>query len=383
MKTLSQLFLTAFFICMLPGFLNAETYEQKAENFIVLFDTSSSMMDRFQNSDMTKLTAAKRALEHINAGIPSFAYNSGLFLYTPFEEVKSISVHDPESFAASINALPDRLKWNGVFSGGTPLGYGLKNLSQTLESLSGKTVVYLFSDGSNTDILDPVEEAMSLNDNFDVCFSVVSLADGPAGSETLRQIAAANDCSSMVHLESADQDISIASNALFLAIADPFPLIEAEGYSAPDSDDDGVSDDLDMCSGTPVGYSVDAVGCRMKEPVLAKYASFESGENTMTPESVVVIDEIGTYLTRHPEAKVIISGYTDDTGDPSSNMKLSQERAEHVYNYLSSNFNIDKDSLIIRWFGELNPIASNKTDLGRQLNRCVHVKVQGAYTLNP
>lgn len=384
-KKLPWLIPIIFACLLLPTFLNAEIYEKKADNFIVLFDTSSSMVKNVQDSETSKLYAARNALQQISADIPALNYTSGIYTFTPFKEVKALSPHDKNEFNAAIESLPESLKFNGIFSGGTPLGYGLKKLGRTLESLSGKTVVYLFSDGTNTDALDPVREAATLNEKFDVCFSIISLADNAGGSRTLESIATINDCSHLVQLESLDQDISIASNELFLAIADPEPsseeVQEAEAYSPPDSDNDGINDDLDKCENTPIGYNVDPNGCLISEPLISQNTYFGSGTAAISSASISDLSKLGNYLAAHPEATTIISGYTDNRGNAQFNMQLSQKRAENIRDFLASNFDVNEDNIKIRWFGESNPIASNETEEGRSKNRCVQIQIEGAYKL--
>ena len=57
------------------------------DNFIVLFDTSSSTGKPFGGTDTPKREIAKSTLKERNAFLPNLGYNAGLYLYTPFKEI--------------------------------------------------------------------------------------------------------------------------------------------------------------------------------------------------------------------------------------------------------------------------------------------------------
>lgn len=75
----------------------------------------------------------------------------------------------------------------------------------------------------------------------------------------------------------------------------------------------------------------------------------------------------------YPEAQVEISGYTDSTGNQTYNKKLSNFRANMVKSFLMGQ-NLAPEQLKAQGFGNLNPIASNDTKNGRELNRRVEIK---------
>ena len=77
-------------------------------------------------------------------------------------------------------------------------------------------------------------------------------------------------------------------------------------------------------------------------------------------------------LNKHPY-RVEIGGHTDNVGADGFNKRLSEQRAKAVKDYLMQN-GIDAKRLIIRGYGKSKPIASNKTEEGRQKNRRVEFK---------
>ncbi len=75
-----------------------------------------------------------------------------------------------------------------------------------------------------------------------------------------------------------------------------------------------------------------------------------------------------------PDVKAEVSGYTDNKGDDKKNLKLSQDRAKAVMDYLTKK-GIGSARLVAKGYGKDQPIASNDTDAGRQLNRRVEMKL--------
>jgi OOP family OmpA-OmpF porin len=65
-----------------------------------------------------------------------------------------------------------------------------------------------------------------------------------------------------------------------------------------------------------------------------------------------------------------LSGYTDNVGSVSANLTLSKNRAEAVKTYLATQ-GVDPAKITAEGYGKANPIATNKTAKGRQLNRRV------------
>lgn len=73
-------------------------------------------------------------------------------------------------------------------------------------------------------------------------------------------------------------------------------------------------------------------------------------------------------------AYVNVAGHTDDTGDDSYNRKLALARAENVAAYLMGR-GISNDQINVKSFGAENPVTTNTTPEGRQINRRVEVSV--------
>lgn len=94
----------------------------------------------------------------------------------------------------------------------------------------------------------------------------------------------------------------------------------------------------------------------------------------LTQEGVDSVDALADLLTKHPEAKVSIESFTDDTGSDEANMQLSQRRAEVIKKQLVQ-CGISPDRIETIGRGEENPIASNDSDDGKAQNRRTEVIV--------
>ncbi len=78
--------------------------------------------------------------------------------------------------------------------------------------------------------------------------------------------------------------------------------------------------------------------------------------------------EVFNKLNENPSIKVELRGYSDNTGRASANLDLSQRRADAVKNWLV-NKGIAPSRIKSIGFGEANPIADNRTEQGKRLNR--------------
>ena len=89
------------------------------------------------------------------------------------------------------------------------------------------------------------------------------------------------------------------------------------------------------------------------------------------PSANQELTALAVYLALDPRPTVV-EGHTDNSGKPAYNMKLSQDRAKGVMDFLIAQ-GVSADRITSVGFGETRPIADNKTKAGRALNRRVDV----------
>jgi outer membrane protein OmpA-like peptidoglycan-associated protein len=101
---------------------------------------------------------------------------------------------------------------------------------------------------------------------------------------------------------------------------------------------------------------------------------FDTGKSTLRPESYKEIDELAEFLLLKKNMIVEIAGHTDNVGKPEANLRLSQDRADAVRNYLLKK-GVKPDHVQARGYGQTQPISTNDTDAGRQKNRRTEVRI--------
>ncbi|MBE6327449.1 MAG: OmpA family protein [Bacteroidales bacterium] len=187
--------------------------------------------------------------------------------------------------------------------------------------------------------------------------------------------------------------------------------IEVDAHGCPvDSDGDGVADYLDKCPDTPNEALVDTCGCPVdtdgdevpdyldkcptvkgsaknngcpeisaKNKAVLKKAvhgiQFETNNAVIKSSSYPILNRVVTMMKKNPSYKLHISGHTDNVGKPAQNLKLSKERAAAVVKYLTKK-GIKSSRLRSDGFGGTKPVASNKTEKGKALNRRVDFEVE-------
>jgi outer membrane protein OmpA-like peptidoglycan-associated protein len=99
---------------------------------------------------------------------------------------------------------------------------------------------------------------------------------------------------------------------------------------------------------------------------------FEFDSARLKPDAIRASRDIADVLKQYPGRPVAVEGHTDAIGTIAYNQKLSEERARSVAEELAVN-GISRRQMTIFGFGETAPIASNRTEPGRQRNRRVEV----------
>jgi type IX secretion system PorP/SprF family membrane protein len=105
-----------------------------------------------------------------------------------------------------------------------------------------------------------------------------------------------------------------------------------------------------------------------------KNVEFSFDKYSITPSYKYFLDSLKEFIELHKNISVIIEGHTDNVGSNQYNMALSQGRANSVLNYLIEK-GIDKKILTAMGIGEVKPIASNASPMGRALNRRTEIYI--------
>jgi len=317
-----------------------EDFIKTADNFIVLMDTSQSMNHRWQkDATKSKLEAAKEILINGEQGLPDLGYNAALYEFSPFEELYPMGPLDKEKYAQAINSI------KADAEGNTFLPRALRSLEPVLQGASGKTVVFVFSDGVYSDIAgmkDAGDVATELAAKYNVCFYVIGDGNTNLNQKRLQDMAKANECSRLIPFAKYINNPQYNSGALY--------VVKTTSEIVTVSDMKAVG-----AKGVNILFDFDSVAIRPE---------YEGG-----------LDDIGEFMQNNPNSYVVLAGFADSVGDEEYNLGLSRRRAESAGAYLEKNANIDADRIVVEWFGKHNPVADNATPEGRKLNRRVESAV--------
>lgn len=235
--------------------------------------------------------------------------------------------------------------------------------------------------------LDGVTGGQYKNDLFSYAHAGLEFA---LGSRLKPSLSNSNGVATLVNDYTAKYDeLKAERNALVAANNELKGQIEAINNDLKDDDGDGVANKYDKCPGTPAGVQVDGAGCpiivknetKIIEKIIIteedkkvvaeaiKNLEFDLSKATIRPTSFASLDRVAALLIEK-NFKLKLAGYTDNTGSLQLNMRLSKERAEAVKHYLVAK-GANSNNIEAYGYGPNDPIATNATPAGRQLNRRV------------
>ena len=103
--------------------------------------------------------------------------------------------------------------------------------------------------------------------------------------------------------------------------------------------------------------------------------SFDIGKSDIKDGHVPLLEKVKTIVEMFPDAQLVVEGHTDASGDPKSNLTLSEKRAYAVMQYFRQTLLIPADKIQAIGYGADKPIASNQTKDGRAKNRRIDVLI--------
>ena len=318
-----------------------EDFIKTADNFIVLMDTSQSMNHRWQkDSTRSKHEVAKEILVNGERALPDLGYNAALYEFSPFEALYPMGPLDKAKFSQAINSI------KADAEGATFLPRALRNLEPLLQGASGKTAVFVFSDGSFSEIgpgmKDPGDITTELAAKYNVCFYVIGDGTQTRDQKRLEDMGKSNECSRLISFAKFVENPQYNSGALFLV------KTSSEVQTLTEMKTAGAAGDNIL---------------------------FDFDSAVLGPEYHAELDKVGEYMQSNPDSYAVLAGFTDSVGSEEYNLGLSRRRAESVAAYLMNNANVDDDRIVKDWFGKLNPVAGNDTAEGRAMNRRVEIAV--------
>lgn len=324
--------------------LDPAAYTKKVESFVVLLDTSGSMIS--EDEGRPRIYNAQDIVASFNSIIPPLDYDAGLVTY-------------------------------GKGSTGTCTGYGVATTIYGLEPYTQADFAQALGSiqcaASTTPIAEAIDSATGLlvEETGPVAVIIVSdfnWSDPAAVQEAIAQLKSQHVNNICLHTVKVGDDA--AHDALIASLTDPAGC-------------DTAVKGTDLATGAAMSaYVVDTLLTPLDQPLqYEKYtvsaeALFDFDKYVLKPQGIAALQNLGAQIrSQGLRVKDIdITGHTDSIGSDAYNMRLSERRAMAVRNFLVSE-GVNSSIIGVSGMGERQPVASNDTAEGRALNRRVEVLV--------
>lgn len=145
-------------------------------------------------------------------------------------------------------------------------------------------------------------------------------------------------------------------------------------------------------AGAGVGHMMDKQEAEMRDALAASEAAavkregdllaitlkgdvgFDLDSDVVRPGLYNELDRIAQIMVKYPQTSILVEGHTDSTGSETYNQQLSERRASSVTSLLVQR-GVDAQRINIIGYGESQPVATNDTPEGRQMNRRVEIRI--------
>lgn len=330
--------------------LAAGQFIQKTDNFVVLFDRSSSMDDPYAGT--IRLELAKKVVKRMAATIPNLKLNAGLRTFWNDETklVYGMASYDKRNFLKPLRCI----MWG---SGNTPMAKAILAAGNDMASLTGNSAIIIVSDFEHLENLDDMipknvmAAVAKLKEQYGnrLCIYPVQVGNAPKGKIIAQEIVKAAGCGASVNTD------DLGTAAAMGAFVEKIFLGPATGSKGE-------------VGGAMKAEAAAAAGQSSVQGISATI-HFDFDKSAIKPAFKKTIADFAAVLVKNPDAKVVIDGYTDNIGTDKYNLGLSNRRANSFKKALVKKYGIDASRIRIKGFGETDPIAPNKTSKGRYENR--------------
>ncbi|MEY4767727.1 MAG: hypothetical protein RL637_366 [Pseudomonadota bacterium] len=356
--------------------------QQKTNHFFVINDSSSSTDIPYTNSGFTpgaepsKFNVEKELLSRLNKTIPNIPLTAGLrsFGFGSCVDMSStklnqaVAPYSKSAFDTAINSLDCN-------SGGSPMSEAIEAAKADLTSTTGTVALIILSDAHelNDSPLPALKELKAQYGKRLCVYPIwVGNVEEAQGRITMNQLADAGGCgfaTSAGEIASSAGMSKYVQQVFFGKTPVVAPMPKAIAVVDGDDDRDGVKNSKDQCPGTPYGATVNAQGCW-----ILKGIHFDTAKYDIKAQYYPILDNVVKVIQNNPGLNIEIQGHTDNVGTAAYNLKLSDNRAKSVRDYLKNK--VGKETgLSAKGYGLTQPVDSNATEQGRANNRRVQLNV--------
>ena len=262
---------------------------QKVDSFLVIFDASSSMGEKYMGE--TKLARALTFAYRLSATLPPVPLTAGLRIFgglgiLSFKSTAMLYGMTSYSKSAFESALAKITKPSGY----SPLDLAIKAGTRDLTGIKGKIALIVISDGKDMGT-GPLSAAKAIKATYGdrLCIYTVVVGDDQDGDALLENMAKIGGCGFSINADEALTGEGMAGFVEDVFFEKRAPKV-VKKTAEKDSDGDGVVDSLDICPNTPKNVTVDIRGCPLDSDGDGVYDYMDKCPNT--PRAVRV-NEVG------------------------------------------------------------------------------------------
>lgn len=336
---------------------------QKTDNVIVLFDKSASMGQLHGKpmlTEATRLMHAKDATRNMIATIPEIKLNTGL---RTFWGEETALVYGMKPLVK--NDYTKAINWVGLPYGRTPMAKAITAAGDDLRGAKGNSAMIIVSDFSDTPGVDDIrpEAVMAamtqVNAEYGdrLCVYAVQIGYTLNGKELSEQIVQNVEGGYTVNADKLETPEAMAAfvdkvisgdcsrySKLAAKPEEKVVIIAAE----PKAEEKVVA---------AVSESKATVAPAGPKVIVLAFEDihFDFDKSTLKPEAQAILKRNIRILKDNPKTKVRVAGYTSASGTAAYNQKLSERRANAVYDYLVNEGIITRDRLATIGYGETDP----------------------------
>ena len=307
-----------------------KVYTSDKDVLMFILDGSGSMSKK-DGAGKVKIVAAKDMLRDISSQLDSGKTNVGLITFHNGCYSSKLLIPPSNNDLDRVISVSSSI----YPSGKTPLASSIREAGEVLKNIHKKVNIIIISDGVETCGGNPVAEAKKLKTKYGIDASIYVIG--------------------------YSVDDRTKSQLVALANAGGGKYYSAEDSVALDNVITNITDELDIKSENWKGNTF-----KFK-------INFDSGSSKLKSQYNDQVKKLAEYLKKTGYGAEL-QGHTDSSGSKKANQRLSQKRAQAVVDQLIKE-GVDKDRVYAVGFGELAPIATNKTKEGRFENRRVEAHI--------
>ncbi len=229
------------------------------------------------------------------------------------------------------------------------------------------------------DELDATEQVGQLEHDQEPTDATGLIVD--CGVPTEDQDGSLSECVKDESHNDSGQGSTVENNIEQHIVSHAEPIAATHSIVETDLDQDGITDELDVCPETAAGQLVDEKGCPKGEKIILNGALFGFNSSDLSSDAKKELQSLSAAIKQQPELRLNIFGFTDSTGSEDSNLYISQQRAQAVASYLVSNGVAQSQITLVQGLGSAYPRAPNLTTAQRAMNRRVEIEFIGSQPL--